>query len=103
MPCCLGGTDQRQTCFAGTSEARLDGAAESVALQGALRVHTFGRCVRQQRHGHVTNRFQPIHQRLAVHEGEHVAANHLCLGDVAEVCQCLSRTHTTVQDPQQCL
>ena len=42
MPCCLGGTDQRQTCFAGTSEARLDGVAESVALKGAVHVHTFG-------------------------------------------------------------
>ena len=42
MSCCLGGTDQRQTCFAGTSEARLDGVAESVALQGVMRVCKFG-------------------------------------------------------------
>ena len=28
-------------CFAGTSEAGLGGAAESVVLQGAVRVHTF--------------------------------------------------------------
>ena len=40
--CCLGGTDQCQICFARTSEARLDGVAESVALQGVVRVHTFG-------------------------------------------------------------
>ena len=32
MPCCLGGTDQGQTCV-GISEARLDGIAESLALQ----------------------------------------------------------------------
>ena len=34
--------DQRQTCFVGTSEARLDGVAESVVLQEAVRVHTVG-------------------------------------------------------------
>ena len=69
MPCCLGGTDQRQICFAGTSEDRLDGVAECVALQGVVPAST-----------------PPTHQRHAFHKGEHVAASTTCLRDVAEVC-----------------
>jgi len=47
-------------------EARLDGAAESVATQEAVRVHTFGEvhAVRQQRHGHAPTNSNPFTRDL---------------------------------------
>ena len=105
-PCFFGksATVEPSACV-GTTEVRLDSVAENVALQQAVRVHTFGEVhavYSSSDMGISLTGSNPLTGDTRSMRAS-TSRQTILFGDVAVFCQWLFRTHTSVQDLQESL